>query len=194
MNTLHPFRLGRAVLAALLLAPAALRATESSRPIQPAPAVPNPECLECHEAEFKPRKKGQPPEWIGVKADTYATSAHGKLACVECHTTIAETPHPSKLPAVQCAACHEKARATHVFHPRLALTPGSEGKDTSCKECHGSHDTVSVKRKEFAFFDGGQTTACGRCHEAATKDYLASAHALTSTGRNRTTPDCLTCH
>ena len=191
MTTLHPRRLPLSLLACLLLA---VTGRAGDAPAKPAPAVPNSECMDCHEAELRARKKGQPPEWIGVKPDVFAHSAHGKLNCVECHTGITQTPHDSTLAPVQCASCHEKSLQTHAFHPRLALTPVPAGKDTSCTECHGTHDTVPVKQKEFAFYDGAQTGSCGRCHETAAKDYLASAHAARPAGGKRTTPDCMGCH
>ena len=92
----------------LLLAGLACAAENPAAPAKPAP-VPNSECLECHEAEFKPRKKGLPAEWIGVKPEGFAKSVHGKLNCVDCHVAIVETPHPSKLPPAQCASCHDRA-------------------------------------------------------------------------------------
>ncbi len=194
MKRSHPLRLAGFWLAVLLLAAPGRAAEVAADPAKPAPAVPNSECLDCHEAEFKPRKKGLAPEWIGVKPDVYAHSAHAKLACVDCHTSVKETPHATKLPAVQCAACHEKSLKTHAFHPRLGLTPIPAGDDTSCVACHGAHDTVPVKQKEFAFASAAQAETCGRCHEAAAKDYLASAHAARPEGTRRITPDCLGCH
>lgn len=192
MMKLSPsFRPGLCLLLALSAA-AAMRAAEESAPA--APRIPNSECMDCHEAEFKPRKKGLPAEWIGVKPEDFAKSVHGKLACVECHTAITETPHPSKLPPAQCASCHEKSPAKHAFHPHLALTPMPAGKDTSCQACHGKHDTIAVKQKEFAFAGSRQTESCGACHEAAAKAFLASAHAAAPIGQKRITPDCLTCH
>ncbi len=169
-------------------------AAEAVSPVKAATVVPNSECMDCHEAEFKARKKGQAPEWIGVKPDVFAHSAHGKLNCVDCHATIQETPHESKLPPVRCNSCHEKSLAKHEFHPRLALSPMPEGTDTSCKECHGTHDTVGVKQKEFAFASASQTESCGRCHVSAAKAYLASAHAAGPGTTHRITPDCLGCH
>ena len=153
------------------------------------PAVANSECMDCHEAEFKPRKKGLAPEWIGVKPEVFAHSAHGKLNCVDCHSSITETPHPSKLPAVDCASCHTKALSKHAFHARLLQTPIPKGKDTSCAECHGNHDTIARKSKEFAFTDGRQTEACGRCHEPERADYFASAHGAHPTEGKRIAPD-----
>src|SRR4051812_42170146 len=89
-----------------------LWAGEPAAPVQPAtmpvvtpaanPAapkvVPNSECLDCHEAEFKSRKKGLPKEWVGVRPELFAKSVHAKLNCVDCHATLTEPEHPSKLP------------------------------------------------------------------------------------------------
>ncbi|MFI5335743.1 MAG: cytochrome c3 family protein, partial [Opitutales bacterium] len=184
----------RAVLAGFMFVALAAGAAETAAPAKAPPAVPNSDCLDCHEAEFKPRKKGQPAEWIGVKSEAYAHGAHASLACVECHTSITETPHPSKLPRVQCLACHEKSAARHAFHPRLAQSPVPEGRDTTCAECHTAHDTVAHKDKAFPYAGAGQSQACGRCHEAAQKGFLSSAHAARNDGGRRITPDCLSCH
>ena len=78
MNTPSPRRLALSLLTLVLLT-AAGEATETAVPAPAATTVPNSECLECHEAEFKARKKGQPSEWIGVQPDVFAHSAHGKL-------------------------------------------------------------------------------------------------------------------
>jgi len=113
---------------------------------------------------------------------------------VECHTAIKEAEHPSDLPPAQCASCHGKSSAKHAFHPRLALSPVPEGKDTACQECHGSHGMIAVKNKDFAFTGTKQTESCGRCHESAQKAFLTSAHGTGTTSQNRITPDCLSCH
>jgi cytochrome b subunit of formate dehydrogenase len=197
--------------AALTIASAVLKAAEETAPAnlvaaqtapqnplqgQPkaSPIVANSECMDCHEAEFKARKKGMQPEWIGVKPEVFAHSAHGNLNCVDCHTSIVETPHESKLPPVQCASCHEKDLPKHAFHPRIAANPMPAGTDTSCTGCHGAHDTIPVKDKQFAFTDGKQTEACGRCHEAASRAYAASAHGARPARARQLTLDCLTCH
>src|SRR5512141_2532690 len=119
MRPASPFNSRSACLAAGLCLLMAGLAAGAEPPVAPpaspvvAPAkpgsVPNSECMDCHEAEFTPRKKGQAPEWIGVKPEVFAKSVHAKLNCVDCHTSIEETPHPSKLPPAQCATCHEKA-------------------------------------------------------------------------------------
>lgn len=191
---LRPAWVALAMWATLAGAGGPLRGAEPEVAAKPPPIVPNSECMDCHEAEFKSRKKGLPKEWVGVRPEHYAASVHGKLNCVECHTGITESTHEPKLPKVQCATCHDKTAATHAFHPRLALSPRPGGQDTACVACHGTHETVAVKAPGFAFASAQQAKACGDCHEAATKDYLASAHAIVSPQGTRAVPDCLSCH
>src|SRR3954465_1317766 len=100
----------RGAIAAALFAIAFLPTVAwSAAPV--APAVPNSECMDCHEAEFKPRKKGLAPEWIGVRPELFAKSVHAKTNCVDCHNTIKEAQHPAKLAPAQCTSCHEQAVA-----------------------------------------------------------------------------------
>ena len=87
-----------------VLAFAAIAVPRSRAEEKPAPAVPNSDCLDCHEAEFKSRKKGLPKEWVGVRPAEFAKSVHGKLNCVDCHATIKEMEHPHDLPPAQCAS------------------------------------------------------------------------------------------
>lgn len=168
----------------------------AATPVKPPPAVPNDECMDCHEAEFKARTKGGPKEWIGVRMEAYEASVHGQLACVECHADITETPHDSKLAAVQCASCHKPADAAakHAFHPRLALDPAPAGKDTSCTACHGTHEMQGAKHADSPFAPARQVTTCGACHEQETADYRNSAHVFRAAAGERVTPDCLQCH
>ncbi|HEY5552886.1 MAG TPA: hypothetical protein VIK52_13420, partial [Opitutaceae bacterium] len=144
-------------------------------------AVANSECLDCHAADESA------PATSGVRLGAYTKSVHGDMACVDCHDTIKEASHDTPLPKVQCSTCHADTGATHAFHARLSLTSVPPGPDTLCAECHGTHETMAVKGETFAFAPATQAESCGRCHEAATKDFLASAHAIHGAG----TPDCL---
>ncbi len=181
----------------------------------PAPAIaetptviPNSDCMDCHEAEFKARKKGQPKEWVGVKPKEFARSVHGKLNCVDCHVDIKETPHEAKLASAQCATCHEKA--TQQFSVSIhAVSQKMGGTDAaSCASCHGTHEIVPVKQIDSPVFKLNLTNTCGKCHddpklakdyrmgqsEAATH-YLDSIHgqALTRKGLI-VAPSCADCH
>jgi cytochrome b subunit of formate dehydrogenase len=180
----------------------------ASPAIKAPPAVPNSDCMDCHEAEFKPRKKGLAPEWIGVKPEAFAKSVHGKLNCVDCHTTIEDTPHDSKLPAAQCSTCHEQAVSQYAtsIHGMSHKMGASDA--ASCASCHGTHDMVPVKQLDSPVFKLNLPQTCGTCHDNAklTKDYRmgqteAAAHYLDSIhGRALVkmglivAPSCNDCH
>jgi len=202
------FRTARWIAGIFLLLSGIAAAADS--PVAPAkpPVLPNSECMDCHEAEFKPRKKGLPAEWIGVKPEVFAKSVHGKLNCVDCHVTVVETPHESKLPPAQCASCHELAtgqytRSIHGISHQMGASDAA-----SCASCHGTHDMVPVKQSDSPVFKLNLPKTCGSCHDnpKLTADYRmgkseAAGHYLDSIhGRALmkmglvVAPSCNDCH
>ncbi|MBI2513013.1 MAG: cytochrome c3 family protein [Opitutae bacterium] len=158
-------------------------AAESATPA----LVPNSECMDCHEAEFKARKKGQPKEWVGVKPEVFAKSVHGKLNCVDCHADIKESPHDSKVAPAQCASCHEKPTAQFATSIHGMSHKMGSSDAASCQSCHGTHDMVPVKQIDSPVFKLNLTKTCGTCHDdpKLAKEYRmgqkdAAAHYLDS--------------
>jgi len=125
-----------------------------------------------------------------------AKSAHSSLDCTDCHEKFDgdSTPHRKPMVAVDCASCHEDTAKRHAFHPRLAQSPRPAGDDTACTACHGTHAIAPVKSAAFAFNDGPQADACGKCHTAARDHFAASAHGRAFAAKEANAPDCLTCH
>jgi cytochrome b subunit of formate dehydrogenase len=197
------------LLAAWLLWFGVASAATPEAPVTKAPpAVPNSECMDCHEAEFIPMKKGLPPEWVGVRPELFAKSVHGKLNCVDCHVTITEAEHPSDLPPAQCATCHgdavsQYAASIHGMSHKMGASDAA-----SCASCHGTHDMVPVKQLDSPVFKLNLSKTCGKCHDDAklTTDYRmgkseAAAHyadsihgqALIKMGLV-VAPSCNNCH
>jgi cytochrome b subunit of formate dehydrogenase len=203
------FRLSRGLLGLLALA-ATAHAADAPEPVLAVkqPAVANSDCMDCHEAEFKPPRRGQPPEWIGIRPELYEKSVHGKLNCVDCHTTITEPEHPSKLPPAQCNSCHEKVATQYATSIHgMSHTMGASDA-ASCASCHGAHDIVPVKQMDSPVFKLNLPKTCGTCHDDAklaknyrigTREvsghYLDSIHgrALTKMGLI-VAPSCNDCH
>ncbi len=163
----------------------------------PAPA-PNSDasCLECHSDTDLSMKQGGKKLSLFVDPKIGARSAHRALDCVDCHEKYDgdATPHRKPQTPVDCFSCHEDTAKKHKFHPRLALAEIPAGEDTSCVGCHGKHDVAAVKQPAFAFANGPQPQACGKCHETARDHFLASAHGRAFTEKQANAPDCLTCH
>jgi cytochrome b subunit of formate dehydrogenase len=173
-----------------------------------APLVSNKECLECHEAEFKPRKKGEAPQWIGIRPELFTKSVHGKTHCIDCHADIKEAEHPAKLKPAQCASCHEKETTQYATSIHgMSHTMGASDA-ASCASCHGTHDMKPVKQLDSPVFKLNLPKTCGSCHNddklartyrIGTKElaghYLDSIHgkALTKMGLI-VAPSCNDCH
>lgn len=193
--------------AAISLAAASARAAGPVA-IKPPPVVANSDCLDCHEAEFKARKKGAAPEWIGVRPELFAKSVHGSLNCVDCHNTVASADHSTPLPPAQCASCHQDSTTQFAasIHGMSHQMGASEA--ASCSSCHGTHDIVSVKRPDSPVYKLNLARTCGTCHDnpqlvtdyrmgksAAAEHYLDSIHgrALVKMGLI-VAPSCSDCH
>ena len=173
-----------------------------------APAVPNSDCLDCHEAKFKPRKKDGPKQWVGVKSAVFAKSVHGALNCVDCHVTITETPHDAKLPPPQCASCHQQQSAQYASSIHGVSNKMGESEAAACTSCHGAHEIVPVKHADSPVFKLNLPQTCAKCHDNkkltdeyrignqhAAGSYLDSIHgrALQKMGLI-VAPSCNDCH
>ncbi len=201
-----------AALSRALLACAALglaRGQTADLPARPAakPAVPNSECMDCHEGEFKAPKKGLPPVWIGVRPELFAKSVHGGLNCVDCHATLTESTHDSKLPPAQCASCHETATKQFAASIHGVARPGGQPIAASCTTCHGNaHELLPVKHTDSPVAKFNLLGTCASCHEGdntrrGLKNGDAIAHfrdsihgqGLYKMGLN-VSPSCNDCH
>ncbi len=167
--TLGSFRSACAALGVYVFAAMSLPAAVVIAPPKPAPAVPNSECMDCHEAEFKARKKGQPKEWVGVRPEFFAKGAHASLNCVECHTSIAETPHPAKLLRVECALCHEQAVAQFKLSIHGAPRANGQPSAATCATCHGAntHELLPATHVDSPVSKFNLLATCAACHEGA---------------------------
>lgn len=190
---------------ALLLGVSWLAISSVSRAVEPAAAAAAPAppsanasaaCLECHSDQNLKMKKAGRMVPLYVNQGIIAKSVHSALECTDCHEGFdAENlPHKNPLAPVNCASCHDDAGRKHAFHSRLASVPPVTGEDTACTMCHGSHAVTSIKSPAWPFARTRQTEACGRCHQPARNQFLASAHGHALATGSPEAPDCLDCH
>ena len=135
-------------------------------------------CLACH---GQPGMKSPTGQSISIDAAKHAASAHGILACGDCHTTIRDYPHPAKIEKVQCATCHpdEASSVPNSIHAVL-------GADT-CQSCHGDPHLV----KPAADLAPGK---CAECHSQEVKDFASSIHGQAAAKGDPDAPKCVSCH
>jgi len=164
------------------------------------------DCTECHgkkgfeatDAEGRHRS-------LYVDAGTFSKSIHGSIDCQDCHAGISAVPHPAKLPAVDCASCHDDVADTYRQHGGRKETPGDLF--PACHDCHGTHDILPASDAASHVAPRNLPRTCARCHEnpAIVKQYHipmtrpveafeTSVHARLAKGKNEPAASCVDCH
>lgn len=135
--------------------------------------LPNRECLACHDDPSLTKMVEGKEVSLGVNTNAFQKSVHAKLACVDCHAGIRETPHPDQLPPAQCASCHaqvasEYAKSIHGMSHVMTASGAAK-----CADCHGTHAIVPVRQSDSPVFKLNLPQTCARCHSnpGLTKEY-----------------------
>ncbi|HET9250529.1 MAG TPA: cytochrome c3 family protein [Candidatus Eisenbacteria bacterium] len=152
------------------------------------------DCLECHDDDALSMKRGERTVSLHVRAAVLRSSAHAKVACVECHVGFDpdEEPHLPKIPPVRCVGCHDDAAARHSFHAAMVAQEMERNGSAGCKRCHGTHDTRPAPSwKAGGAGDGGD---CRSCHEKEVVQFERSAHGRALAAGQEEAPRCVTCH
>lgn len=127
------------------------------------------DCLRCHALPNLGYRDsaGAAPRSFTVAPDRYRTSAHGKLACRQCHADIDSFPHPPSAARRRVACdgdCHAvDSTGAPYTHGKIAgefrasahgdsltagpsgrRTPGRSPDDPTCLGCHGAGDAHSI--------------------------------------------------
>jgi nitrate reductase gamma subunit len=91
-------------------------------------------CLDCHaESDVSKELEGQVVR-LQVEEEAFATTRHGHVACVQCHSTVAHSPH-EELAALACEDCHSNL-SQHIANGDAHLT-------VECSACHFESEAVT---------------------------------------------------
>ena len=169
----------------------------------------NEDCQACHGDPAAVRADGTS---MGVDGGAFGGSAHGGLACVDCHQDLAsqaEWPHPERLAGASCAGCHDDAVAQYGSGIHAAARRGQPDRAAAtCADCHGAHDIRPSADAASRTHHASLPATCGRCHgdpdlirregieagnvAAAFQDSI-HARALVRSGLS-VAPNCGDCH
>jgi hypothetical protein len=195
----------------MVVALAMLTAT-SAGAVPSSQEVTNDTCLGCHsnQSMVKTFPSGEELS-LFIEASKFRVAVHGEegLACVDCHPTMVEIPHPEfaaqtirdakfELYTV-CKECHlEQYTNTLDSVHQTALAAGEENA-AICTDCHNPHTQTRITNEDTGeILLGAQLVipqTCARCHSAIYDTYKESIHgaALTEEG-NQYVPTCIDCH
>lgn len=138
-------------------------------------------CLPCHGLPgfFVADSTGRRMRLLTVDADAFRASAHGKLACTDCHPEIVRYPHEvaATRARVACdAACHardaegrEYRHAAQVAEYRAGVhRAGLERADSAspdCAYCHGGGDPHAIGADPDRWSRAEHVARCAPCHD-----------------------------
>jgi formate dehydrogenase gamma subunit len=144
----------------------------------PQPLKQDENCLACHGQAGMTSGSGKN---ISIDPTKHAASVHGTLACQDCHSTIKDYPHPTKVAKIQCASCHadEASHVPNSIHSALG--------DAACVSCHGNAHEVAL---------AAQLTPakCAQCHADEAKEFRQSIHGQAAAAGDVDAPTCMSCH
>jgi len=147
-----------------------------------------------------------------VSPEAYASSVHGEqgYACVQCHLTYMEIPHPVrnfadlrdvtlKLSEETCRRCHSR-EAENVRDSVHAVAQAAGRREAAvCGDCHSSHATQQINDPVTGFITAEARLqipkTCAQCHYAIYEIYSTSVHGgALFDQNNRDVPTCIDCH
>lgn len=112
-------------------------------------------------------------------------SIHGKVSCSQCHTGVSVSkvrPCETVVKKVDCAVCH--SQQVELYGQGIHGKLFNEGNPNapSCKECHGTHATLSQKNPVSLTYPTNVPSLCARCHRETQKAavlYKGKQHEIT---------------
>lgn len=169
-------------------------------------------CLDCHGKPGVEMTLENGESWeLYVDPEAHASSVHGEsgYACVQCHRTVGNYPHPpftaidERDATLQlntaCQYCHTHQAELNLDGVHAAAQAEGKREAAVCVDCHDSHsvqriyDPTTGKILPEARLWIPQT--CAQCHSAIYEKYHDSVHGSALTDEeNPDVPTCIDCH
>lgn len=169
--------------------------------------VAKPACSTCHTDEQK--------AYDGSLHAHAIKAGDGQAAnCTNCHGS----PHeivPSSDPqsrvnrvniATTCGSCHGQKfvmePSGHNTQEFVSYEQSIHGKAVQngsqqaavCTDCHGTHEILPPTDVKSPIYKSNVPMTCGKCHDAASKEFMASVHGQAVAKGNWQSPVCTDCH
>jgi predicted CXXCH cytochrome family protein len=164
------------------------------------PPIDDQTCLSCHgESGLSLTTRDGTDVPLHVPASALAGSVHARVACADCHTGMAEVPHPERTFGSrrdlslaldeQCRRCHFSNYTKTLDSVHQQAVARGDRTAPVCVDCHGSHDVKKPSQPRTAV-----SQTCARCHEGVANKYAQSVHGRALAAGNADVPVCTDCH
>jgi hypothetical protein len=144
-----------------------------------------------------------------VNPEDHQNSIHTRLgyACVQCHRTVGNYPHPpfsAQDRRMATLQLYEACKVCHISQYNLAqdsvhgdaLAQGIL-EAALCTDCHTAHAVRQLNDDNGDLLPEVKTwipTTCAQCHNAIYQKYVESVHGSALIGGNPDVPTCIDCH
>jgi hypothetical protein len=144
-----------------------------------AAAVPNDDCLSCHDDPELISDRGVS---LHVDPEVFQSSIHGEneLECVDCHYDLGDVedfPHDTPLGRVDCSMCHDGELEDYETSIHGEAFAKGDPSVPTCSTCHGTHNIRKANDPSSTVYPLNLISTCLRCH-VDTK--IVAEHNLTS--------------
>ncbi len=119
-------------------------------------------------------------------------TAHGPLACSQCHPKHDDYPHPANIAKPACASCHADAGRDYSqsIHGQQAAKGNAAAPE--CSTCHQSaHEVLDPQSVDFR---KSVPDTCGMCHDKVAEQYKGSIHGQGLARGEMNAAVCTDCH
>jgi predicted CXXCH cytochrome family protein len=175
-------------------------------------SISNETCLSCHSNPNLTMKLDNG-ELLSlfVSPDVYGHSIHGEqgYACVQCHTTVGNYPHPAFSAADRrdvslklyplCQRCHTSQFQLTKDSMHAAAQASGNRNAAICTDCHTAHAVRQLTNPQTKDLLPDTRIwipqTCAQCHYAIYQKYSTSVHgAALLSENNPDVPTCIDCH
>ncbi len=150
------------------------------------------DCLACHSDKTLTMTKNRKTVSLWVDEKTFIASPHAEFDCVNCHEGFeaGEIPHAKKIKPVNCLTCHDEDKVGAYTKSVHAIADGG----AKCKDCHGTHNIISLEKLQTPEGRKREAEICGNCHKYVVDEYLQSDHGKALLAGTKGAPFCSNCH
>jgi hypothetical protein len=145
-----------------------------------------------------------------VPDSVYHNSIHGEMgyACVQCHTTVGDYPHPPFEAANRrevtvklnesCGRCHAMQSELEKDSVHAIARAAGYQQAAVCVDCHTAHDVRQLNdpntHELLPDTRSWIPDRCALCHNAIYQEYKDSVHGAALSEGNQDVPTCIDCH
>jgi nitrate reductase gamma subunit len=131
-------------------------------------------CLECHQKKSCTKTVGKEPVSLKIDLQDIRKGRHGFVACISCHTDVAQSPHQSTAGAscTECHPFHNGAGEIHAPHLRVRCQACHsvskfvylDPKTNEVRLAHTNAGKMPIGLTDHGLEDTNRADFCERCH------------------------------